>query len=55
MKSFYRLFISLALLSYGTAQAQNAPVATKKGQPEHDHMMMHDGNMMLVKNGVASP
>lgn len=58
MKNLRHLLPALALLCYGSAaQAQTAPMAKtgEMAQPEHDHMMMHDGKMTMMHDGQPSP
>ncbi|WP_345109320.1 DUF6799 domain-containing protein [Hymenobacter algoricola] len=63
MKNALKLLPLLALLGFcGVAQAQTVPAkpngAKKMVKVDHmksDHMMMHDGKMMVMKNGVMTP
>ncbi len=65
MKKVLQLLPVLALLGYSsfaqtTPQPQDRPSGmahTKQHEAamEHDHMMMHDGKMMMMKSGAAAP
>ena len=65
MKKFSTLLSVLALVCWcSAAQAQTAPAKMDKsgkmahqghGKMHHDHLMMHDGKMMSVKEGKATP
>lgn len=61
MKKFVTLLAALAFLSGAAVQAQTPTAKMGKsgkmghGKMHHDHMMMHDGKMMSVKDGKATP
>ena len=54
MNNFRKLLLALTLLSFGQAQAQTVPTA-KPAKKHHDHLMMHDGKMVMMHDGQATP
>lgn len=54
MDSYCKLLPALALLACSAAQAQTAPMAKPKPM-HHNHMMMHDGKMVMMHDGKATP